>query len=59
MTRLSARWTRIAGAVVLTAALTACGSGFNEKKSTESRTLHMLVNITPNLTKALDRKSVV
>ena len=52
MTRLSARWMRIAGAVVLTAALTACGSGFNEKKSTDSRTLHMLVNITPNLTKA-------
>jgi ABC-type glycerol-3-phosphate transport system substrate-binding protein len=52
MTRSSVRWARTAGAVLLAAALAACGSGFEEKKSGGSRTLHMLVNITPNLTKA-------
>jgi ABC-type glycerol-3-phosphate transport system substrate-binding protein len=53
MSGLSKRWTRFLGAVVIAAMLSACGSGFeDEKKDGGSRTLHMLVNITPNLTKA-------
>lgn len=32
-------------------AVTACGGGFGKKDSASGRTLHMLVNITPNLTK--------
>ncbi|HEU4424633.1 MAG TPA: ABC transporter substrate-binding protein [Pilimelia sp.] len=52
MSGLAKRWTRFLGVVVIAVALPACGSGFEDKKNSDSRTLHMLVNITPNLTKA-------
>jgi ABC-type glycerol-3-phosphate transport system substrate-binding protein len=53
MTRLSARCSVGLAAVLTVVGLTACGDGFGKREEAGgSRTLHMLVNITPNLTKS-------
>lgn len=51
MNRHCPRWMSGFAAVVLVTTLAACGGGFEQKKDSGGKTLHMLVNITPNLTK--------
>jgi ABC-type glycerol-3-phosphate transport system substrate-binding protein len=51
MTRISARCTSGIAIVAVVLALAGCGNGFDKKDDSGGRTLHMLVNITPNLTK--------